>query len=99
VEEWLGSVGAMVRAANGWLVGFWGLWCRIVAVGCIGYVVVMVVGNGDVIIWLQRWWGNVIVWQRWWWWAGIEVLLPLIRQRVLPLLLLAEDVNGVLQFC
>jgi hypothetical protein len=27
------------------------------------------------------------------------VLLPLIQQRVLPLLLLVEDVNGILQFC
>jgi hypothetical protein len=37
----------------------------------------------------------ICVW-RWWWWVGVEVLLPLIRRRVLPLLLLAEDVNGVL---
>jgi hypothetical protein len=37
----------MVRAVGGWLVDFWGLWCRIeVEVGCIGYAVVMVVGDG-----------------------------------------------------
>jgi hypothetical protein len=35
----------MMRVVGGWLVGFWGLWCRIVAVGCIDYVVVMVVGD------------------------------------------------------
>jgi hypothetical protein len=32
-------------------------------------------------------------------WVGVEVQLPLIRQWVLSLLLLAEDANGVLQFC
>jgi hypothetical protein len=53
----------------------------------------------DVVIWLWKRWGNVVVWRRWWWWVCIEVLLPLIRRRVLPLLLLTEDINGVLQFC
>jgi hypothetical protein len=33
-----------VQAAGGWLVGFRDPWCRIVVeVGCIGYVVAMVV--------------------------------------------------------
>jgi hypothetical protein len=50
---------------------------------------------GDVVIW-RRWQGNVVVWRRW---VGVEVLLPLIRRRFLPLLLLVEDVNGILQFC
>jgi hypothetical protein len=36
-----------MRVVGGWLVDFWGLWCRIaVAAGCIGYAVVMVVGDG-----------------------------------------------------
>jgi hypothetical protein len=35
-----------VRAIGGWLVDFWGLWCRImVEVGCISFVVLMVVGD------------------------------------------------------
>jgi hypothetical protein len=43
---WLGNVRAMVRAAGGWLVGIWGLYCRIAAgVGCIGYAVVMVASD------------------------------------------------------
>jgi hypothetical protein len=46
VGEWLGNAGAMLQAAGGWLVKFWGMWCRVVMkVGCIGYVVVMVVGD------------------------------------------------------
>jgi hypothetical protein len=46
VVEWLGNAGAMVRAAGFWLLDFWGLWCRITAeVQCIGFVVVMVVGD------------------------------------------------------
>jgi hypothetical protein len=49
---------------------------------------------GGVIVW-RRWWGNVVVW---WRWIGVDVLLSLIRQWIL-LLLLTEDVNGVLQFC
>jgi hypothetical protein len=47
VREWLGNAEAMVRVVGGWLVDFWGLWCRIaVEVGCIGYAVVMVDSNG-----------------------------------------------------
>jgi hypothetical protein len=45
------------------------------------------------------WWGNVVVWRRWRGWVGVEVLLPMIRQLVLLLLLLAEDANDILQFC
>jgi hypothetical protein len=46
VGEWLGNAGGMVQAAGGWLVDIWGLWCRIVVeVVCIGYAVVMVVGD------------------------------------------------------
>jgi hypothetical protein len=41
----------MVRVANGWQAGSWGLCCRVVAevgevVGRIGFVAMMVVGNG-----------------------------------------------------
>jgi hypothetical protein len=37
-----------VRAAGGWLVDFWGLWCRIATeVECIGYAVVKVVGDRE----------------------------------------------------
>jgi hypothetical protein len=47
VGEWLCNVGAMVRDVGGWLLDFWGLWCRIAAeAGCIGCVVVMVVRDG-----------------------------------------------------
>jgi hypothetical protein len=47
VGEWLGNTGAMVQVVGGWLVDFWGLWCRIAAeAGCIGYAVVMAVGDG-----------------------------------------------------
>jgi hypothetical protein len=45
------------------------------------------------------WWGKMVVWWRWWRWVSIEVVLPLARWWVLLLLLLAEDVNGILQFC
>jgi hypothetical protein len=46
VGEWVGNVGAMVRTTCGWLVDFWGLWCRIaMEVGCIGCAVVMLVGD------------------------------------------------------
>jgi hypothetical protein len=47
VAEWLGNAGVMVRVVGDWLVDFWGLWCRIaVEVGCVGYLMVMVVGDG-----------------------------------------------------
>jgi hypothetical protein len=47
VGKWLGHAGAMVRVVSGWLVNFWSLWHRIVvAAGCIGYTVVMVVADG-----------------------------------------------------
>jgi hypothetical protein len=60
VGEWLGNVGVMVRVVSGWLVDFWGLWCRIVVeAGCVGYAVVM----GDIVIW-WRWWRDRIEWQR-----------------------------------
>jgi hypothetical protein len=37
----------MVRIVGGWLVDFWGMWCQIAAeAGCIGYMAVMVVGDG-----------------------------------------------------
>jgi hypothetical protein len=40
---WLGNARAMVRVAGCWLVDFWGLQCRVVAVvvGSISYAVVM----------------------------------------------------------
>jgi hypothetical protein len=47
VGEWLGNAGVMVRVVGDWLVDFLGLWCQIaMEVGCIGYAVVMVVGDG-----------------------------------------------------
>jgi hypothetical protein len=89
----------MVRATGSCLVDFSGLWCRFVAeVGCIGYAVVMVVsdrGCGNLVGVA----GNVVIWRRWRGLVDVEVLLPLIRQWVLSLLLLAEDGNGILQFC
>jgi hypothetical protein len=36
----------------------------------------------------------------WWWWGGgwvvVGLMLPLAQHQLLPLLLLAKDVNGVL---
>jgi hypothetical protein len=38
----------MVRAVSDWLVGSWGLWCRIVAeLGCIGCAAGMVAGDNE----------------------------------------------------
>jgi hypothetical protein len=40
-----------VRDVGGWLLDFWGLWCRIAAeAGCIGCVVVMVFMMEDIVI-------------------------------------------------
>jgi hypothetical protein len=48
VGEWHGNARALVRAAGGWLVDFWGLWCQIAAeVRCIGYAVVKVIGDRE----------------------------------------------------
>jgi hypothetical protein len=49
VEVWLGNAKDMVQGVGGWLVDFWGLQCRVVAVvgevvGSIGCVVVMEAG-------------------------------------------------------
>jgi hypothetical protein len=70
------NAGAMVQVIGGSLVDFWGLWCQITAeTGCIGYAVVMVVGDGGYSD-LAKVWGNVVVWWRSWRWVGVEVLLP-----------------------
>jgi hypothetical protein len=42
------------------------------------------------------WWRDMIVWWRWCWWVGIGLILPLAQRRLLPLLLLVEDVDSVL---
>jgi hypothetical protein len=66
-------------------------------VGRIGYVAMI----WDVVEW-QRWWRGMGVWWRWWGsgWVGIDVdvglMLSLAQRRLLPLLLLAKDVNGIL---
>jgi hypothetical protein len=40
--------------------------------------------------------GDMIVWWRRWRWVGVGLMLPLAQRRLLPLLLLAEDVDGIL---
>jgi hypothetical protein len=60
----------------------------------IGCEVVMAADDGDVVEW-WRWWRDTIVWQRWWRWAGVGLMLCLTQRRILPLLLLAKDVDGV----
>jgi hypothetical protein len=53
---------------------------------------------GDVVEWLM-WWVNVVVWQGGGIGFGIEVVPPLAQLWIQPLLLLAEDTNGTLQYC
>jgi hypothetical protein len=47
------------------------------------------------------WWGwvvgNLIICRGWSRWIDIELMMQLVEQRLLPLLLLAKDVDGVLQ--
>jgi predicted CDP-diglyceride synthetase/phosphatidate cytidylyltransferase len=43
---------------------------------------------------LRRWWRDMVVW---WKWVGVGLMLPLAQKRLLPLLLLANDVDGILQ--
>jgi hypothetical protein len=72
-----------------WLVGNLVVWRR----GC------RLVGN--LVVW-WRWWRlveNLVVWRRWQWWIGVELMLHLFEWRLLPLHLLAKDVDGVLQLC
>jgi hypothetical protein len=48
-------------------------------------------------LWWRCWWlivRDVLVWQRWW--VGIAGMLHMIKQRFLPLFLLARDVDDVL---
>jgi hypothetical protein len=57
-------------------------------------------------LWLLRksviWWGqwmmmrNLVVQRGWCWWVGIELVLCLFEQKLLPLFMLVKDVNGVL---
>jgi hypothetical protein len=54
---------------------------------------------GDLVLW-GRWWRmmrNLVIWRRWWRWIGVELMMHLLKQRLLPLLLLAKDVDGVLR--
>jgi hypothetical protein len=39
---------------------------------------------------------NLVIWQRWWRWIGVELMMHLFKQRLLPLLLFAKDVDSVL---
>jgi hypothetical protein len=41
----------------------------------------------------------MIIWRGWWRRISVEVMLPLDRLRILVLLWLAEDADGILQFC
>jgi hypothetical protein len=64
----------------------------------------------ELILWRRRWVviGNVILWRIWWrlmvrdvvvWWrwrVGIDMMMHLVEWRLLPLFLLAKDVNAVL---
>jgi hypothetical protein len=54
--------------------------------------------KGNVVEWLMWWW-NMIIWRGWWRRISVEVMLPLDRLRILVLLWLAEDADGILQFC
>jgi hypothetical protein len=49
----------------------------------------------DVVEW-RRWWRDMGVWWIWWGWVGVGLMLPLAQRRLLPLLLLAKDVNVIL---
>jgi hypothetical protein len=49
---------------------------------------------GDVVE-LRRWWGDMSVW---WEWVDGVLMLPLNHWWLLSLLLLAKDVDGILQF-
>jgi hypothetical protein len=40
---------------------------------------------------------NLVIRQGWWRWVDVGLMLHLLERRLLPLLLLAKDVNGVLQ--
>jgi hypothetical protein len=37
------------------------------------------------------------MWQRWWLWVGVVLVVWLLKQRLLPLFLLANDFNGILE--
>jgi hypothetical protein len=39
---------------------------------------------------------NLVVQRGWCWWVGIELVLCLFEQKLLPLFMLVKDVNGVL---
>jgi hypothetical protein len=43
--------------------------------------------------------GDVIELLRWWEWFDVVLMLPLNQRWLLSLLLLAKDVDGILQFC
>jgi ribosomal protein L7Ae-like RNA K-turn-binding protein len=52
---------------------------------------------GNVVLWWRWWWlvlRDVVVWQRWR--VGIELVLHLIERSLLPLILLAKDVDAIL---
>jgi hypothetical protein len=42
---------------------------------------------------------DLVVLRRWWWWLGVELMMLLFERSLLPLLLLSNDVNSVLQLC
>jgi hypothetical protein len=37
--------------------------------------------------------------RRWWRWIGVELMVRLFERRLLPLLLLAKDLNSILELC
>jgi hypothetical protein len=42
---------------------------------------------------------NLVVWWRWWRWIGFQLMVRLIEWRLLPLILLGKDLDGVLELC
>jgi hypothetical protein len=46
----------------------------------------------DVFEW-WRWWRDIIVW---WRWVGARLMLPFVPRRLLPLLLLAKDIDCIM---
>jgi hypothetical protein len=42
---------------------------------------------------------NLVIWRWCWEWISVELMMHLLKRRLLPLLSLAKDVDGVLQLC
>jgi hypothetical protein len=39
---------------------------------------------------------NLVIWLRWWGWIGVDLMMHLLKWRLLPLLSLAKDIDDVL---